>query len=672
MAKKLYEENNIQATANEIRNWSGAYGEKFKVSEFPHRIYRCYDNGYRNGLSAGVEQGYKSGLADGIESGYASGKKEFLNVFWNSNLLYSDMILTNGVAELNDGYVTITSTQRREVYFQLNIPESTITGEFFVIKYKTSTRDYFELFTSTLSSEASSGDNMSAEVISDNGWNIVVFNAAKYNPTRFSKDADGNYRAKYVRLDTHTSSVSPHDVDIAYIGICNSLEKALAFVDSDRISYVEASNQSRTLFTHYDKVATFSSTEGLSFIENKACSECGIKEYAVSGYDGIDSVINIPTVYIDDGGVYPVTQIKANAFYSKQQTIAKVAIPSSVRHIGEYAFYATYGIVDLEIPKGVQEIGKWAFYNLWKLEKINIPDTVESIGQQAFQSCTGAKSIYIGKGVKSLNYALFYSCSSAKEITVAGDLTSISKLTFANCGHCLSYDFPNCTSVPQLVDINAFQNMNPECKIYVPPHLLDEWRTATNWVNYYHMIEPSGLGMSYTGEAYVVRGRGSCTDSVVVIPETYDDGVHGEYPVTGIGKEDDLAQDSAFCNDKLIETVILPTTHSFTVYSNAFRNSTLKRVINYQDGLSLWSSGLSLEYISFVSGASLESYDFCNLASTNVTYDFSKVTSVAPLYDVSYITVGEGTKILVPPHLLDEWKVATNWVEYSDYIFAAE
>lgn len=424
-----------------------------------------------------------------VTAAYNTGKKEFLNAFWNAKSIYEKMKLTLGTAVLNDGYITITPRPNSngsysETYFTLAIDDSLVTGEYCVIKYKIAHGGVFELFTSTISSSASKDNCMQADVIGNGEWNILVFNAAEYLTDRFIKDADGEYRAKYIRFDVFNGG-DIDDIDVAYVGICDSFEKALAFADLDKISYVEAIKQTKTISTHYDKIASFYATDGLRFEPLNTCSECGFAEYAVSGYSGIDTNVVIPPLYItDDYECYPVREIKADAFRARYFDIAGVTIPSSVRVIGQYAFYNTPGIRRLKIGEGVREIRQWSFYNAVYLNSINIPDSVEFIGQQAFQSCTKAKSLRIGKGLKSIGYATFYRCESLESIMVAANLESIAKLAFAYCEACLEYDFTACTTVPQLADVNAFDGINVDCKIYVPAALLDEWKAATNWAEY--------------------------------------------------------------------------------------------------------------------------------------------------------------------------------------------
>lgn len=94
-------------------------------------------------------------------------------------------------------------------------------------------------------------------------------------------------------------------------------------------------------------------------------------------------------------------------------------------------------------------------------------------------------------------------------------------------------------------------------------------------------------------------------------------------------------------------------------------------VRNYSGGASFWSSGLALEYVSFTDGTGILNYDF-SAADYVKTLDFSGHTSVPTLGDVTYLNANPDLKILVPVDLYDEWAVATNWVEFAEYLVAVE
>lgn len=185
--------------------------------------------------------------------------------------------------------------------------------------------------------------------------------------------------------------------------------------------------------------------------------------------------------------------------------------------------------------------------------------------------------------------------------------------------------------------------------------------------NYGYVSE--GLEYSFTGWNYEVIGRGSCNDSVIVIPETYDDGINGERRVVRINGIGYMEGQGAFENDQNIEEIVLPE-HRVDIYYQALRGSSLKILRNFSGGDSFWSQGLNLEYVSIIDGTNITNYEFFDV-SNGVTLDFSRHTSVPELSDVSYINAHEGLRILVPEVLYDEWvsEDSTNWVALKDYIY---
>ncbi len=62
-------------------------------------------------------------------------------------------------------------------------------------------------------------------------------------------------------------------------------------------------------------------------------------------------------------------------------------IPSSVKKIGDYAFYNCDGLTSIEIPSSVNYIGYQAFYNCDSLTTIEIPSSVNYIEWDAFHGC---------------------------------------------------------------------------------------------------------------------------------------------------------------------------------------------------------------------------------------------------------------------------------------------
>ena len=78
--------------------------------------------------------------------------------------------------------------------------------------------------------------------------------------------------------------------------------------------------------------------------------------------------------------------IYSYAFYDSYMLV-KITIPSSVKVIGDNAFFNCMYVKELTIAEGVEEIGMYAFYKCIKIKPINIPASVKKIGTGAFVNC---------------------------------------------------------------------------------------------------------------------------------------------------------------------------------------------------------------------------------------------------------------------------------------------
>lgn len=98
---------------------------------------------------------------------------------------------------------------------------------------------------------------------------------------------------------------------------------------------------------------------------------------------------------------------------------SSTVIPSSVKSIGEWAFYNCNMMEHLVIPEGVETIGAHAFYGCSSLRSISLPESLTKIGWSAFEECSSLTSIVIPKNVTKIdNHNLFTRCFALISIQV--------------------------------------------------------------------------------------------------------------------------------------------------------------------------------------------------------------------------------------------------------------
>ena len=199
-------------------------------------------------------------------------------------------------------------------------------------------------------------------------------------------------------------------------------------------------------------------------------SVTSIGSYAFSNCRSLTQ-INIPD---------SVTSIEQNAFQNCY-SLTQINIPDSVPSIGNSAFYNCYSLTQINIPDSVTSIENSAFYNCYSLTQINIPDSVTSIGSYAFYNCYSLTRINIPDSVTSIGGA-FQNCYSLTQINIPDSVTSIVNGAFSVCYSLCDILLE---SKPTLSNINAFNNLPTNYRIYVPRTDLSWFETATNWSTIY-------------------------------------------------------------------------------------------------------------------------------------------------------------------------------------------
>ena len=163
---------------------------------------------------------------------------DYFNVFINASTIASAGKNGGVTATLADdeSYVTIgTETTIGEAFLNIYSGGREVSGQYIVIKYRIDAEDaglisenlHLECFTSTKNAEATAGDYINTLgkelLIADGEWHVQIFDASTLGDT-FSVNANGDYVAKYIRLDALNNSdgiPTGLEIDIAFVAMCN-------------------------------------------------------------------------------------------------------------------------------------------------------------------------------------------------------------------------------------------------------------------------------------------------------------------------------------------------------------------------------------------------------------------------------------------------------------------
>jgi BspA type Leucine rich repeat region (6 copies)/Concanavalin A-like lectin/glucanases superfamily/Secretion system C-terminal sorting domain/Ig-like domain CHU_C associated len=130
---------------------------------------------------------------------------------------------------------------------------------------------------------------------------------------------------------------------------------------------------------------------GINYIVTKATLPYEVAVYTNNNFIGN---ANIPASVTNEGNLFTVTSIGANAF-EDCLGLESLIIPSSVKSIGTGAFRNCYGLTTLSIPSSVLTIDPFAFSNCEYLTSVSISNLVTTIGQFAFEKCFNLRSVTV-------------------------------------------------------------------------------------------------------------------------------------------------------------------------------------------------------------------------------------------------------------------------------------
>jgi len=125
-----------------------------------------------------------------------------------------------------------------------------------------------------------------------------------------------------------------------------------------------------------------------------------------------------------------VTAIGSTAFFGSG--LEHIALPKSLKTLGDRAFTHCYSLQSVEISAGITEIKENTFAYCSGLKTATIPSSVKVIGEGAFTDCA-LETITLPYGVERIGDWAFAGCKKLKEIAIPGTVSSIGGDSFASC-----------------------------------------------------------------------------------------------------------------------------------------------------------------------------------------------------------------------------------------------
>ncbi len=200
-----------------------------------------------------------------------------------------------------------------------------------------------------------------------------------------------------------------------------------AFMGCTALAGLNIASESPNFVSDEKAVYNKNRTELVLFLDRDATSFEISSTVKVIGDGAFYKCSNLESVTIPEG----VTFIGADAFYDCD-ALADVKLPSTLKVIDAYAFEDCSSLKSIAIPYGVTEIGDSAFAYT-AIESITVPDTVSYLGSSVFYDCSALAQVTLPSGLTEIPYSAFYRCSSLESITIPASVKSIGSQAFAYC-----------------------------------------------------------------------------------------------------------------------------------------------------------------------------------------------------------------------------------------------
>lgn len=165
--------------------------------------------------------------------------------------------------------------------------------------------------------------------------------------------------------------------------------------------------------------------DSVTVIPEKMCFECpsllqlefgnAITKISNSAFDSANGSATTPVVH---SLKFPetLTEIGDSAFPA-WDGLVELELPDSLTSIGSYAFYKNYALTEVSIPAGVKVLSTKAFADNILLKSLHLQNGLEELGSGSFVCTYKLTSVYIPKSVKKAGTNLFGTGNNTSSIT---------------------------------------------------------------------------------------------------------------------------------------------------------------------------------------------------------------------------------------------------------------
>lgn len=167
--------------------------------------------------------------------------------------------------------------------------------------------------------------------------------------------------------------------------------------------------------------------------------------------------------------------------------LTKINIPKELEEIGDYAFSSS-GVEEIILPNSVRVLGEYAF-DWCYAQKISLSNKIETLKRGIFWNCENLTDLNLGNGIKEMDSCIAF-CPKIESIALPSSLIKI-VWNFNECPN-LKTIYCNAPTPPQ----EAFfpEDLLQRATLYVPVGSKEKYLEAYGWNGFYNIVELDGLG----------------------------------------------------------------------------------------------------------------------------------------------------------------------------------
>ena len=249
---------------------------------------------------------------------------------------------------------------------------------------------------------------------------VSLYEQGRYEEAKPLFESLNNYKDSISYYNWCCEQIEIAELDAVY-------EQAMSLYAQEK--YGEAISALNEIYWHKDSAEKIEEIENAVYAKVETLTESGNYTDARSLLFQID----VDT----SSSLYKAYSYAAEGDFGRavEYGLTVVVFPDGTESIADNAFKTEYGndLKKVVLPSTVKTIGESAFYGCQSLEEINLPDGLLTIGKAAFQSCVKLKKVELPEGILAISDNTFYNCAALGKIELPASLINIGKSAFSRC-----------------------------------------------------------------------------------------------------------------------------------------------------------------------------------------------------------------------------------------------